>query len=187
MTTKFLMSSIFATAVLAISAAIAPPLPAQAQAPVLVAQRSFDRIEEAEVLEVLEAFFIESENLSVDNAVVKYTAPFVLGDFTVLTLTSEHRIITQSREDLRALLEASYGEVIGVRHLRRVVDIEISEDGQQALAEDDSIIELTLTDGSRHLAESLTLTRFALVNGSMTITSIVSESIMDIRPELLNL
>ncbi|WP_198011477.1 hypothetical protein, partial [Synechococcus sp. PCC 7335] len=138
---------------------------AWAQEPTVLSQQANSSIEEAAVREVLEEFFVESENLGVDRAVAEHTAPFVLGDFTVLKLGSEHRIITETREEMRALFDKSYEHLTSVRHLQRFVDINIAPDGQTALAEDDSIVEMIHADGTRHLAESLTLTRFAMVNG----------------------
>jgi hypothetical protein len=142
-------------------------------------------ISEAEIRDIMKEFYEGSENLNLNGAIDDYAAPFVIGEFQIYMGATTLSTTVEGKDALRASFEDAYSELIEIEHLSRSLVVSVSDNGQMAVADDESIVSMTGENGISYLVLSTTRARFALVNGEVMMTSIESDSNMNVRPGLL--
>ncbi|MBD2450728.1 hypothetical protein H6G76_27095 [Nostoc sp. FACHB-152] len=141
-----------------------------------IAQANSKGISEADVNRIMDEIAAGTKKLDVDSLLVKYAVPFLISEFTSATTDASVSMVIEGRDNLRDTMKQSYGKLKEIQELVRDREVVISAKGQIAVAEDDSVLELTGKDGKKHIVTSSTKTRFAIVNGELKIISFESRS-----------
>ena len=103
---------------------------------------------------------------------------FTLEYLGTTTITKE----IDGRDRLRELMKQSYAQLEHLRVLARNVNIHLVSEGQIAVVEDDSILEITDKNGNAHLVTSLTKMRFTIIDEQIQLITLDSHSHLGARP-----
>lgn len=141
-----------------------------------IAQADSKEINEADVNRIMDEIAVGTKKRDVDALLVKYAVPFLISQFTTETTDASVSMVVEGRDNLRETMKESYSKLKEIQEVARDREVVISAKGQMAVAEDDSILEMTGKDGKKHIVTSLTKTRFAMVNGELKIISFESRS-----------